>query len=1504
MNLPQSVQRVGLIRVAARGVCGCRYTARRAARSLGILVFCALLAIRAFSANPTTLLTDNDGISGFELFGNGIYWWDGPGECSGEFPHDSTIRMRGTLSGATKNLVNDCRVHQDDIYNAARDEAYIYFFRQGVLHRKAVNAAEGDAPSPVPAPGGASVVTLASGHLSAYVIAADGQLYWSRFNPSTAAANIQRMPADGSANPTTVASITGGDEVVKMRLFTYRDANDETIEALALLMSDGRLLRRNLNRSTGAVTLGTGIADFAIHKTVNLAGSVTYIYAAKSAMGDAVSPSAPAGTLLRINASTLASTTIYTASGRNQIMSVATDSDTSSILGESKNLYITEGRVECGDLFCRITDGSIRRHSLPGSTSGWDLIVASGAGGNLRSDDQTLYFQGFASPVTRIRRISTDAPTVELRIKADDFEVVQNSQDLDNSIRLVANKKTFVRGYAHLTTNTTGKSTWFPSATLAGTRGGLALPGSPLNHLNNASIKTTANLETLRGDLNSSFLFELPDSWVTAGSIVLTFVVNSSGGIPETGPSPTADNGLIAPFTFTKKDRPCLVLVPMATTAPRYDPAAPGSGLPQILARTRSLLPVEDFKIFPVNEPIFKLVFSVEIEWLPCLAIPPVCPIPVVHIDAEPFNMDSDDNWALFWLTFAHIFSSDPDGCDDTHWVGTVHKDISKFNGIGGRSDLNLTDISADLPDIPIPDFGTANFLVARMEPGNGPNTWDSPLGGRTLAHELGHNYGRKHIDQVLAGFCGTNRPPEPWDTYPFSQCTIGLPAGHDAVFGFDPINQTVLPPAVGGDLMSYSITRWISKFTWDAIFDKVLNVPGLSLSGTPLGRRPLADPANQPLLAINGFVSPRENLASIRPGYVLPPGTADRRKVVKSLEALADMPAQNPYRVRLLTGAGNVLAEYPLLLAGQADGSSNRLGFAQFVPWLEATRSIQLIKSDLELANTPVSPSTPVISLSPPVVDEAGQFIDLSWAASDPDNDPLLFTIQYSANHGSNWLTLRLHYPYQDVRLDSSMLPGSPQARLRVFASDGIKTAMAISAPFTLAAHAPRPVIEGVTENELVPFQKTLQLEGLAFDAEDGSLPAGSLEWTLAGPTVHAGKGPSLYLDDLAPGAYLATLTGRDSAGQAGVATKHFGVLPLLVPNGSGIVLDGACSDSAYTNAAFIRIRLGSGDFARARLVHADGRLYVSLTDLKYGGRGNTSVGLRIDVNASRESTPRADDIGFYVDEDGIQWQVTGNGTTMPVSLSPKLGFSSAVVRGSEGWCAELCIDESLLGGWNHPAGLMIHHDGTTAETTAVWPPNGQANVPASWTAAYFGAALPALTNRPPVALAGPDQTVKAPATSTVYLDGSASYDPDGDPITSAWTQVAGPAVSLQSAASMAPHFQAGPVETETTLRFQLVVRDQSSNSAPAEVKVTLLPSTGPVPSFQVTRSASRLTDGGFSGRLFVQPEQRYQLQASTNLLQWTTLTNVVSDFFGTLNFTDPDAHLYPRRFYRGVKP
>ncbi len=73
--------------------------------------------------------------------------------------------------------------------------------------------------------------------------------------------------------------------------------------------------------------------------------------------------------------------------------------------------------------------------------------------------------------------------------------------------------------------------------------------------------------------------------------------------------------------------------------------------------------------------------------------------------------------------------------------------------------------------------------------------------------------------------------------------------------------------------------------------------------------------------------------------------------------------------------------------------------------------------------------------------------------------------------------------------------------------------------------------------------------------------------------------------------------------------------------------------------------------------------------------------------------------------------------------------------------------------------------------------------------------------------------------------LDGSESHSANGETLTYSWSQVAGPDVSLTAEDSAFPSFVAPEVQSATTMTFELVVADNSMQSAPASVTVTVIP-------------------------------------------------------------------------------
>ena len=93
---------------------------------------------------------------------------------------------------------------------------------------------------------------------------------------------------------------------------------------------------------------------------------------------------------------------------------------------------------------------------------------------------------------------------------------------------------------------------------------------------------------------------------------------------------------------------------------------------------------------------------------------------------------------------------------------------------------------------------------------------------------------------------------------------------------------------------------------------------------------------------------------------------------------------------------------------------------------------------------------------------------------------------------------------------------------------------------------------------------------------------------------------------------------------------------------------------------------------------------------------------------------------------------------------------------------------------------------------------------------------------NLPPTTSAGPDQAVNE--GNVVTLDGSASADPDGDPLSFSWSQTAGPGVTLSGANTMHPSFiapQVGP--GGALLTFQLTVDDGRSGTGSDSVNITV---------------------------------------------------------------------------------
>ena len=418
---------------------------------------------------------------------------------------------------------------------------------------------------------------------------------------------------------------------------------------------------------------------------------------------------------------------------------------------------------------------------------------------------------------------------------------------------------------------------------------------------------------------------------------------------------------------------------------------------------------------------------------------------------------------------------------------------------------------------------GVANWPPGRASYGDiravehAPTVTDPEDYGSLWAQEIAHNFGRQHVSTSH----GEEPPTDP--AFPYQHGGIGEPGFAITTEGWMGTPFVINPGnATSGvkhahDFMSYGSTQdrpnhsfsWVSPFTYKALINIFQTQPALVGTATAA--------VVQDKIVIRGSIN--AGVATLGPFHLT------RTSYAKSSGDSGELSAE------LIDAAGRTLLTYRFNATAIKD--SPIVMFSEFVPWNPETKQIVLKQGQTTLATRSVSPNKPTVTVTSPRAGQTwGARGTVKWQAADADNDTLTYTVFYNNGTDQRWIPIATDVKTTSASIDTRLLAGSRRARVRVRATDGVNTTEAESAAFVVPEQGPLVVILG-SNNNVRSSRQAAQFTGAAYDPRDGMLPATQLRWSSNRDSV-LGSGQRVRTQrPLSRGRHIITLTATNSQGK-----------------------------------------------------------------------------------------------------------------------------------------------------------------------------------------------------------------------------------------------------------------------------------------------------------------------------------------------------------------------------------
>lgn len=775
---------------------------------------------------------------------------------------------------------------------------------------------------------------------------------------------------------------------------------------------------------------------------------------------------------------------------------------------------------------------------------------------NPQNDGSNLYWQE-EDRVLKLPNNAEALPQTNLTIAR--MEVTQGIQTTTHGVNLIAGRRTFVRVFGQAATGSVSGVTAFLYRVNPVNSQPIGDPLVPVNATGTHLAVSSAPAPEL---LDGGFLFELPMSWVDPALPILKLkaVINPYNTPLESNPN---DNTLFSP-TFTLQPSPRLEVdfyIIGYTDANNVTHFPNGiTDVQQTFSWIRRTYPVANAPGYlPRSAPGFQpnVHYTFMDQIIPRLN--------GTHPDCDDLDDDEKSfcatNYIMAQLDAWQERDYDEEENPVYHIKYGMFDTFAGFNRGRGRGGTTL--------------FGYLyGFAVGPSGASCCGADWDTD-GAFTdwyTAHELGHALQRGHPG--TGTYCGHVASD---NNYPYSGSRIGPDNGSRWAFNAGEAYFNA-PRQVGTskpgnyadwhDMMGYCDLQWPSDYTYAGLSDTIWDWHPYALGQSRQPRPAAADD----VLRIYGTLLPNSQ-------------TAQFHYLRREAEGIPTMNNSGEFVARLLDEQNQVLAEQYLATEAGDDGFSG-YSFSVTMPFAAGADRIQIVKlagdevwaEQMVSANAPQVSDVHLVSATSPVTGT----VTVQWTAVDADNDPLTFDLLYSQDGGSHFEPLRIGISGSSAQMDANLIGGGSTI-LRVIASDGVLLGTADSAPITIAAKPPQPIILNPADGTTITWGQLVNFTGEALDVQDNSVSPDNMVWSNQYGVL--GTGGILSVTDLPVGINEITLTATNSAGLSAsaniiVIVKDDGQLPgpTLAVGPSPIGWHVAPGETALQQVNLLLVNLGSG--------------------------------------------------------------------------------------------------------------------------------------------------------------------------------------------------------------------------------------------------------------------------------------------------------------------------------------